>query len=149
MSTSIEVSHAQSPGRSATRNAAKILVAEGDSQLRRVLRTTLTSVGYVVVEATTGEEALEKVQAEGAVDTVLLDLRMPGIGGLEACRRIRRIVDIPILVTSVLRDRKNQVQASDAGADDYLVKPFGIQDLLSRIHALRRRAGALEPIPAV
>jgi len=149
MSTSIEVSHAESPGSSATRSAVKILVAEGDSQVRRVLRTTLTSAGYVVVEATTGEEALEKVQAEGAVDTVLLDLRMPGIGGLEACRRIRRIVDIPILVTGVLRDRKDQVRASDAGADGYLVKPFGIQDLLWRIHALRRRAAALEPIPTV
>jgi len=71
---------------------------------------------------------------------------MPGIGGLEACRRIRKIFDVPILVISVLRSQEDKVQAFDAGADDYLVKPFGIQELLSRIHALRRRVSGSEPI---
>ena len=127
---------------------AKVLLVDDDPQVRRALRTTLTSAGYVVVEARTGEEALEEVQTEGAVDMILLDLKMPGIGGLEACRRIRKIFDVPILVISVLRTQEDKVQAFDAGADDYLVKPFGIQELLSRIHALRRRTSGTESIPA-
>jgi two-component system, OmpR family, KDP operon response regulator KdpE len=149
MSTSMPVSHSPSAARSATINAAKILLVDDDPLIRRVLRMTLTSTGYVVVEAITGEEALEKVQAEGAVHMVLLDLRMPGIGGLEACRRIRKIVDIPILVISILRDQEYKVQALDAGADDYLAKPFGIQELLSRMQALRTGTDVLESIPIV
>jgi two-component system KDP operon response regulator KdpE len=143
------VSHSPSAARSATINAAKILLVDDDRLIRRVLRMTLMSTGYVVVEAITGEEALEKVQAEGAVHMVLLDLRMPGIGGLETCRRIRKIVDIPILVISILRDQEYKVQALDAGADDYLAKPFGIQELLSRMHALRTGTAVLESIPIV
>jgi two-component system, OmpR family, KDP operon response regulator KdpE len=128
-------------------NPAKILLVDDDAQVRRALRTTLTSAGYVVVEARSGEEALEEVQAEGSVDMILLDLKMPGIGGLEACRRLRKIFDVPILVISVLRTQEDKVQAFDAGADDYLVKPFGIQELLSRIHALRRRTAGAESTP--
>jgi two-component system KDP operon response regulator KdpE len=145
----MQVSHAQSLGRGTTMNPAKILLVDDDPLIRRALRATLTSAGYLVVEAMTGEEALEKLQAEGAVYMVLLDLKLPGIGGLEACRRIRKIFDIPILVISILRDPEDKVQASDAGADDYLVKPFGIRELLSRIDALRRRTAALESIPSV
>jgi len=126
-------------------NAARILLVDDDPLIRRALRTTLISAGYHVLEATTGEEALEKLHAESA-DVVLLDLRMPGMGGLEACRRIREVVDTPIMVISILRNQEDKVQAADAGADDFLVKPFGIQDLLSRIHALRRRVAGLEPI---
>jgi two-component system, OmpR family, KDP operon response regulator KdpE len=144
----MDISQSQPPGRSATMSHAKILLVDDDPQVRRALRTTLTSAGYVVVEARTGEEAVEEVQAEGAVDMVLLDLKMPGIGGLEACRRIRKIFDVPILVISVLRTQEEKVQAFDAGADDYLVKPFGIQELLSRIHALRRRTAGSESVPA-
>jgi len=143
----MEPANTQTVPRPAAMNLAKVLLVDDDPQVRRALRTTLTSAGYVVVEARTGEEALEEVQAEGAVDMVLLDLKMPGIGGLEACRRIRKIFDVPILVISVLRSQEDKVQAFDAGADDYLVKPFGIQELLSRIHALRRRASGSEPIP--
>jgi two-component system, OmpR family, KDP operon response regulator KdpE len=128
-------------------NLAKVLLVDDDPQVRRALRTTLTSAGYVVVEARTGEEALEEVQSEGAVDMILLDLKMPGMGGLEAIRRIRKIFDVPILVVSVLRSQEDKVQAFDAGADDYLVKPFGIQELLSRIHALRRRVSGSGPVP--
>jgi len=137
----------QAAPRAATMSLAKVLLVDDDPQVRRALRTTLTSAGYVVVEARTGEEALEEIQAEGAVDMVLLDLKMPGIGGFEACRRIRKIFDVPILVISVLRSQEDKVQAFDAGADDYLVKPFGIQELLSRIHALRRRVSGSEPVP--
>jgi two-component system, OmpR family, KDP operon response regulator KdpE len=119
-------------------NAARVLLVDDDPLIRSALRVTLTTAGYVVLEAVTGEEALEKIGAEGA-DMVLLDLRMPGMGGLEACRKIREVVNTPIMVISILRDREAKAQASDAGADDYLVKPFGIQELLSRIEALRRR----------
>jgi two-component system KDP operon response regulator KdpE len=144
----METSHVQSPGKGVAIGSAKILLVDDDPQVRRALRTTLTSAGYVVVEARTGEEALEEVHAEGAVDMVLLDLKMPGIGGLEACRRIRQIFAVPILVISVLRTQEEKVQAFDAGADDYLVKPFGIQELLSRIHALRRRTSGSESMAA-
>ena len=116
---------------------AKILLIDDDPAVRQALRTTLTSAGYVVVEAWTGEEALEKIRTERAVDLILLDLKMPGIGGLETCRQIRKIVDIPILVISILRTQEDKAQAFHAGASDYLVKPFGIQQLLSRIRALR------------
>jgi len=146
MSHLIETSHLPPPVKTASTNHAKVLLVDDDPQVRRALRTTLTSAGYVVVEARTGEEALEEVQSGGAVDIVLLDLKMPGIGGLEACRRIRVIFDVPILVISVLRTQEDKVQAFDAGADDYLVKPFGIQELLSRIHALRRRTSGSDPI---
>jgi len=148
MSPSTETSRTQSLKRSSPMNVAKVLLVDDDPQVRRALRTTLTSAGYVVVEARTGEEALEEVHSEGAVDLILLDLKMPGIGGLEACRRIRKIFDVPILVISVLRSQEEKVQAFDAGADDYLVKPFGIHELLSRMHALRRRVAGAETIPA-
>jgi len=143
----IETSHLQPAAKITSIISAKVLLVDDDPQVRRALRTTLTSAGYVVVEARSGEEALEEVQAGGAVDMVLLDLKMPGIGGLEACRRIRAIFDVPILVISVLRTQEEKVQAFDAGADDYLVKPFGIQELLSRIHALRRRTSGSESVP--
>src|ERR1700733_9481253 len=142
-----ELSRAQSPVRTAPSNPAKILLVDDDAQVRRALRTTLASAGYTVVEARTGEEALEEIQVEGGVSIVLLDLKMPGIGGIEACRKIRKIFEVPILVISVCRTQEDKVQAFDAGADDYLVKPFGIHELLSRIHALRRRTSGTESIP--
>ena len=148
MEPSIRLSHEQPLERSATMNAVKVLLVDDDPLIRRAFRAILTSAGYVVLEAMTGEEALEKIHAE-RVDVVLLDLRMPGMGGLEACRRIREVAETPIMVISILRNEEDRVQASEAGADDYLVKPFGIRDLLSRIEALRRRVAGLEPILSV
>jgi two-component system KDP operon response regulator KdpE len=151
MANTLNLSHSnmrsQSAKLAAPMSTAKILLVDDDAQVRRALRTTLTSSGYMVVEARTGEEAVEEIQADGAVDMVLLDIKMPGIGGLEACRKIRRMSDVPILVISVCRTQEEKVQAFDAGADDYLVKPFGIQELLSRIHALRRRTSDSEDAP--
>jgi len=147
MPNSLELAAAPSAPRTSSLATAKILLVDDDSNVRRALRTTLTSAGYTVVEARSGEEALEEVQADGSVNLLLLDLKMPGMGGIEACRRIRKISEVPILVISVLRTQEEKVQAFDAGADDYLVKPFGIQELLSRIHALRRRVSGSEPIP--
>jgi DNA-binding response OmpR family regulator len=148
MSPSLQASHALAPEFGAATIAPRILLAGGDTQVRRALRVTLMSAGYVVVEAWSSEEALDKVQAENAVDIVVLDFETPGIGGLEACIRIRKLVDTPILAISIFHDPQDKVQASDAGADDYLVKPFGIQDFLSRIHALRRKTTSPEFIPA-
>ena len=127
-------------------STAKILLVEDDPQVRRALRTTLASSGYTVIEARTGEEAWEEFQAEGTVDVILL--KMPDVGGLEACRRIRKISAVPILGIGVGRTQHEKLQAFDAGADDYLAKPFGIQELLSRIYALRRRAFGSEVGPS-
>jgi two-component system, OmpR family, KDP operon response regulator KdpE len=140
-------SHSQALRPPSPSGTAKVLLVDDDVQVRRALRTTLASSGYTIVEARTGEEAVEEIQADGSVDMVLLDIKMPGIGGFEACRKIRKISDVPVLVISVCRTQEEKVQAFDAGADDYLVKPFGIQELLSRIHALRRRTSDSEAIP--
>jgi len=132
--------------RPASISTAKILLVEDDPQARRALRITLARSGYTVIEARTGEEAWEEFQAEGVVDVILL--KMPGVGGLEACRRIRKISTVPILGISLGRTQDEKVQAFDVGADDYLAKPYGIQELLSRIHALRRRTFGSEVGPS-
>jgi two-component system KDP operon response regulator KdpE len=120
-------------------NAATILVVDDEPQIRRVLRTTLTAVGYTIVEARDGTEAVEKVR-EIKPDLILLDMNMPGLDGLQVCREIRSGSDVPIIMLTVRSAEKDKVRALDAGADDYVVKPFGIQELLARVRALLRRA---------
>jgi two-component system KDP operon response regulator KdpE len=127
-------------------NSATILIVDDEPQIRRVMRTTLTSQGYAVVEAKSGEEALEKLRAERA-DLILLDVNMPGISGLDTCRAIRRTGDVPIIMLTVRNTEKDKVQALDAGADDYVVKPFGAEELMARIRAALRRAAPGESIP--
>ncbi len=117
---------------------ATILVIDDEPQLRRVMLATLTDLGYVVIAAKSGEEALEKFR-EDPPDLVLLDLNMPGIGGLETCRALRTGSDVPIIILSVRNAERDKVEALDAGADDYVTKPFGIQELLARIRAAMRR----------
>ena len=117
---------------------ATVLVVDDEPQLRRAMKATLTDIGYCVIEAKTGEEALDRVRTD-APDLVLLDLNMPGIGGLETCRAIRETSDIPVIVLSVRNTERDKVQVLDAGADDYVTKPFGIQELLARIRAAMRR----------
>jgi len=124
-------------------NTATILVVDDEPQLRRVMRTTLTDIGYSVVDAKSGEEAIETLR-QTRPDLILLDLNMPGIGGLEACRIIRQGSEIPIIVLSVRNSEREKVMALDAGADDYVTKPFGIQELLARIRAALRRSPATE-----
>jgi len=119
-------------------NNATILVVDDEPQLRRAMRATLTDLGYSVIEAKSGEEALAQLRRESA-DLVLLDLNMPGIGGLETCRAIRESSDVPIIVLSVRNTERDKVDALDAGADDYVTKPYGIQELLARIRATMRR----------
>ncbi len=124
-------------------NAATILVVDDEPQIRRVLRTTLASRGYVIVDAKTGEEGIELVRKERP-DLVLLDVNMPGMGGIEACREIRRGSTAPIIMLTVRNGERDKVAALDAGADDYVVKPFGIEELLARVRAALRRHGAGE-----
>ncbi|MGA3043702.1 MAG: response regulator transcription factor, partial [Bryobacteraceae bacterium] len=126
---------------------AKILVVDDDLQIRRVMRKMLTAQGYAVSDARTGEEALEMLR-RGRHDLVLLDLAMPGMGGVEACRAIRAGWDLAIVVLSVHDMEKDKVGALDAGADDYVTKPFSMQELLARIRAgLRRSPLAPEAAP--
>lgn len=123
-------------------SSAKILIVDDAQQVRRVLRTALSSEGYTISEAGTGEEALDAIRTS-TPDAILLDVNMPGMGGLEACREIRRTLDVPILMLTVRNAERDKVMALDAGADDYVVKPFGMQELLARIRAaLRRRVPA-------
>lgn len=122
-------------------NDATILVVDDEPQLRRVMRTTLTDLGYTVIDAKTGEDALETLRHDRP-DLILLDLNMPGIGGLETCRAIRETSEIPIIILSVRNTEREKVQALDAGADDYVSKPFGIQELLARVRAALRRSPA-------
>ncbi len=119
-------------------NTATILVVDDEPQLRRAMKATLTDLGYSVIEARTGEQALEMLRSE-APDLILLDLNMPGIGGLETCRAIRETSEVPIIVLSVRNTERDKVQVLDAGADDYVTKPFGIQELLARIRVAMRR----------
>lgn len=122
-------------------NTATILVVDDEPQLRRAMRATLTDLGYSVIEARTGEEGLEVLRRDPA-DLILLDLNMPGLGGLETCRAIRQTSDVPIIVLSVRNTERDKVDALDAGADDFVTKPFGIQELLARIRAGLRRSPA-------
>ena len=125
-------------------NDARILVVDDEPQIRRVMRTTLVSRGYVVSDARSGEEALEKLRAE-RFDLVLLDMNMPGMGGMEACRVIRSESDIPIVILSIRNAEKDKVEVLDAGADDYVTKPFSTPELLARIRAALRRAPLAGP----
>ena len=127
---------------SVTVTNARILVVDDEPQIRRVMRTTLVARGYMVSTARNGEEALEKVREE-RFDLVLLDINMPGIGGMEACRIIRSQSDIPIVILSIRNAEKEKVEALDAGADDYVTKPFSMPELLARIRAALRRAPLL------
>ncbi len=117
-----------------------IMVIDDEPQIRRVLRASLNSQGAKVVDAPNGEDALELLR-QRTVDLVLLDLNMPGMGGFETCRAIRNAWDMPIIVVSVRDSDKDKVQALDAGADDYVSKPFSFDELMARIRAALRRSG--------
>ncbi len=129
-------------------SSAKILVVDDAPQLRRVMRATLTAEGYTIFEAREGAEALEVFRAKRP-DIILLDVNMPGMNGLEACREIRRTSDVPIIMLTVRNAERDKVLALDAGADDYVVKPFGMQELLARIRAALRRTLPQDKVPAI
>ena len=120
-------------------NTAKILVVDDDPQLRRVMKAALTRQGYIIEDARSGEAALEKLRDE-RYDLVILDRNMPGMGGIEACRSIREHSDIGIIMLTVRKTELEKIEALDAGADDYITKPFSMPELLARIRANLRRA---------
>jgi two-component system KDP operon response regulator KdpE len=120
---------------------------DDEPQIRRVLRSFLSTRGYVISEAKTGEEALESLRKERP-DLILLDMNMPGMGGIETCREIRRGSDAPIIMLTVRNAERDKVAALDAGADDYVVKPFGIEELLARIRAALRRYAPTDALPS-
>jgi two-component system, OmpR family, KDP operon response regulator KdpE len=119
----------------------RILVVDDEPQLTRVLLRSLTSKGYEVRIAGDGEFALQTFH-DWPPSLVITDLAMPNMGGLELCRRLREISEVPIIVLSVRGEEKTKVEALDAGADDYVTKPFGMDELLARIRAALRRKPA-------
>jgi two-component system KDP operon response regulator KdpE len=128
-------------------NSATVLIVDDEPQIRRVLLTILTSQGYSVIEAKSGDEALETIRSEHP-DLILLDVNMPGRSGIETCREIREAGDIPIIILTVRNAERDKVQALDAGANDYVVKPFGADELLARIRATLRRSAPMGSLPS-
>jgi two-component system KDP operon response regulator KdpE len=125
-------------------NSARILVVDDDPQIRRVLRTMLVAQSYEVHDAASGEDALERLKA-ARFDLVLLDMNMPGLGGYETCRAIRSHSDIAVVMLTVRDSEPDKVLALDAGADDYVTKPFSSPELLARLRAALRRAPQAPP----
>ena len=118
---------------------AKILIVDDETSIRRFLRVTLTSQGYTVFEAPSGREALGRV-TEDKPDIVILDLGLPDIDGIEVTRLLREWTQMPIIILSVRGGENDKIAALDAGADDYLTKPFGVGELLARLRAALRRS---------
>jgi two-component system KDP operon response regulator KdpE len=119
-------------------SAGRILVVDDAPQIRRVLRATLTAEDYEVQDARSGEEALDAIR-ENRFDLILLDMNMPGMGGLETCRSTRAGSEAAIIMLTVRDSEHDKVAALDAGADDYITKPFSTRELLARIRAALRR----------
>jgi two-component system KDP operon response regulator KdpE len=124
-----------------TETKTSILLIEDEPQMRRFLRVTLQGHGYRLIEASTGEEGLTEVATRNP-DVVLLDLGLPDIDGLEVTKRLREWTQIPVIVLSAREQEEDKIRALDAGADDYLTKPFGAGELLARIRVALRRAAA-------
>ena len=123
-----------------------ILVVDDEPQITRVLRTTLNAHGYEIRVANDGETALE-IAKDFTPDLIITDLMMPNMDGIELCRQIRKMSQVPILVLSVRGEERNKIQALDSGADDYITKPFSTGELLARVRAALRRAPSAAPEP--
>jgi len=117
----------------------KILVADDEPKIRLFIRANLEARGYEVYLAQDGIEAIETAERV-LPDLIVLDVNMPRMDGIEACRRIREWTDMPIIILSVREDEKDKVRALNEGADDYVTKPFGMEELLARIRAALRRS---------
>ena len=126
----------------------KILIADDDPQILRALKVTLRARGYEIVTANNGAEALDLAMAQHP-DLVMLDLGMPKLDGIEVIQALRGWTQLPILVVSGRTDAADKVDALDAGADDYVTKPFAIDELLARIRALTRRVATADDEPVV
>ena len=114
-----------------SKSGARILVVDDEIEILRALQRSLTAHGFEVFTASSGEEALEAI-VHHRPDLMLLDLGLPGISGLEVCKRVRADSNLPIIVLSVKDAERDKVQALDLGADDYVPKPFGIDEVLDR-----------------
>ena len=123
---------------------SRVLVVDDEPQILRVLRRSLERHGFEVVTAAEAAMALQILRSM-SIQLVITDLRMPDMSGVELCREIRRNSSIPLIIISVKGDEETKVQALDAGADDYVTKPFGMQELMARVRAISRRAA---PAPA-
>ncbi len=120
---------------------SRILVVDDETQITRVLKTTLTAQGYEVRTASDGESALD-LAVDWLPDLIVTDLSMPRMTGIELCRAVRERSQVPIIVLSVRGEEKSKVDALDAGADDYITKPFSVNELLARVRANLRRVAA-------
>jgi two-component system KDP operon response regulator KdpE len=129
-------------------NDTTLLLVDDEPQLRRVLQTTLFEAGYGVILAKNAEEGIERVVREHP-DLVLLDINLPDMRGFDACRLIRLSFAGPILILSVRNSVRDKIDALDAGADDYIVKPFAMAELLARVRAALRRSRAEQPLPKI
>ncbi len=127
------------PGGTIKAVSTRILTVEDDERIRTAVKLALEDEGWDVVEASTGEEALEAFHRE-PTDVVLIDIMLPGIDGFEVCRSVRRSSDVPIVMVTARADTHDVVAGLEAGADDYLTKPFAPKELSARIRALLRRA---------
>lgn len=121
------------------KQGARILVVDDEPQIRRSLQVNLERSGYAVETVETGEAALRSFHNRHP-DVIILDLIMPGMGGVDVVRRIRESSTVPIIVLSALGEESRKVEALELGADDYMTKPFGMEELLARIRSLLRRA---------
>lgn len=126
--------------------ATRVLAVDDDAQILRALRTSLEARGYEVTTAGNGETALDRLSTQ-PIDLVVLDLGLPGIDGHEVIRRLRAFSEVPVLVLSVRESQDDKVAALNAGADDYVTKPFAIGELLARMRAVERRTHAEQEVP--
>ncbi len=120
-------------------SSQRVLVVDDEEAIRRFLRVALSSQGYTVIEANSGQGGLSSV-ATGKPDILILDLGLPDIDGVEVTRLLRQWTKIPIIILSVKGSENDKIAALDAGADDYVTKPFGVGELLARLRAALRRA---------
>jgi len=118
-----------------------ILVVDDEPQITRVLKTTLAGHGYSILTARDGDEAMQLMKG-WAPDLIITDLRMPNMDGVALCRHVRSTSAIPVIVLSVRGEERAKIEALDAGADDYVTKPFSVNELLARVRAALRRAAA-------
>lgn len=114
------------------------LVVDDESNILRFVRANLRASGYDIASATTGTEALAQFEATNP-DIIILDIMLPEMDGLEVCRRIRQVSDVPIIMITAKGDMQDAVEGLDAGADDYVPKPFAVEELLARVNAVMRR----------
>lgn len=127
---------------------AAVLIVDDEVQILRALQINLNARGYTTVTALNGSQALEEA-ARHRLDAVILDLGLPDIDGVEVIRRLRSWSGVPVVVLSARHGSQDKIEALDAGADDYVTKPFGMDELLARLRAAQRRGSAADAVPVV